>query len=189
MNSTLSYSGFSTPKTDDFSAELRQMIHDNNILTVRTRTKCKLNDLKMMIVHFSMTMDCLILVITELDNVSAESKEEKRENIRKKALEEIYTSEISYLDQLNKVIVFFMHPIKGENFLSQCDFNTVFGNIETIYNVNGELLTELKNDLENVAYAFLKFAPFFKLYSFYAYDYKKAISILQVRILLLLLLL
>lgn len=112
--------------------------------------------------------------------MTTKNNEEKLESMRIKALEEIYTSEISYLQQLEKLIKYFMVPMKSLNFLSQTDFNTIFGNIETIYNVNGELLKELKESIENAASALLKLAPFFKLYSFYAYDYKKAISILHV---------
>lgn len=53
-------------------------------------------------------------------------------------------------------------------------------NIKTLYNVSGELIKELKQDSENIAGAFHKLAPFFKLYSVYAYDYEQILSLLQV---------
>lgn len=104
----------------------------------------------------------------------------KTELLRYKAIEEILTSEMSYINHLQMLIEHFMTPVKERKFISTMDFNTIFGNIETIFNVNEELLKELKNDVNNYAKAFLKMAPFLKLYSVYAYDYKKSISHLEV---------
>lgn len=59
--------------------------------------------------------------------------------------------------------------------------NTLFGNIESIYDVNKEFLMRLKESKENLISAFLATAPFFKLYSVYAYNYKNVINILEVR--------
>lgn len=53
-------------------------------------------------------------------------------------------------------------------------------NLESVYNVNGELLNELRRHDEDVALAFITVAPFFKLYSVYAYDYRHGIIALQV---------
>lgn len=74
-----------------------------------------------------------------------------------------------------------MEPMIEKRIINHSSYVTLFGNIETIYNVNGELLRELKQDPDNVARAFYKLAPFFKLYSVYAYDYKQALILLQVR--------
>jgi hypothetical protein len=73
-----------------------------------------------------------------------------------------------------------MEPLKKKNFIPHTTYMTLFGHIETLYNVNGELLNELKHNPENIAASFLKLAPFFKLYSVYAYDYKEATAVLQV---------
>ena len=73
-----------------------------------------------------------------------------------------------------------MEPLKTKDFVSQAEWNALFGNIDTLYKVNGALLEELKVNPENVAAAFLKLAPYFKLYSVYAYDYKQIVCILQV---------
>lgn len=73
-----------------------------------------------------------------------------------------------------------MEPLKVKDYVSQAEWNSLFGNIQTLYKVNGALLDELKSNPENVAAAFLKLAPYFKLYSVYAYDYKQTVSILQV---------
>ena len=74
-----------------------------------------------------------------------------------------------------------MQPIAEKRLLSQASYTTLFENIETLHNVNGELLKELQQSPENVAYAFCKLAPFFKLYSVYAYNYKRALFLLQVK--------
>lgn len=73
-----------------------------------------------------------------------------------------------------------MAPIQEKQLLSHNSYTTLFENIETLYNVNGELLKELKQNPENVAQAFYRLAPFFKLYSVYAYNYKRALVLLQV---------
>jgi len=73
-----------------------------------------------------------------------------------------------------------MEPLKKKSFIPHATYMTLFGHFKTLYNVNGELLHELKHNPENIAASFLKLAPFFKLYSVYAYDYKEAIAVLQV---------
>lgn len=64
--------------------------------------------------------------------------------------------------------------------LSNDSCTILFENIETLYKVNGELLKELKKNSDNIAQAFYKLAPFLKLYSVYAYNYKRALFLLQV---------
>lgn len=56
----------------------------------------------------------------------------------------------------------------------------LFGNIETIINVNKELLVQLHPAKENVGEVFLNTAPFLKLYSVYAFNYKNVLDTLQV---------
>jgi len=56
----------------------------------------------------------------------------------------------------------------------------LFGNVETILNVNRELLVQLHPAKENVGEVFLKTAPFLKLYSVYAFNYKNVLETLQV---------
>nr|CAD7202656.1 unnamed protein product [Timema douglasi] len=139
------------------SAELRSVIHERNILTTRSRIK----------------------VLSALDDLTNKSLDEKRKRMRHKAIHEILTSEANYLHHLELIMTYFMEPLKSKPFVSHTMYMTLFGNMETLYRVNGELLNELKQDTENVAGAFLKLAPFFKLYSVYAYDYRQAITLLQ----------
>ncbi|KAG8222268.1 hypothetical protein J437_LFUL001466 [Ladona fulva] len=147
-----------TPSSQmQLSSELRKVILERNMLTTKTRMK----------------------VLSALENISLEVKESKENNLRSKAINEILTSEATYLHHLELIMKYFMEPIKQNKLMSEEDYSMIFGNIETIYYVNGELLNELKNNEENIAAAFLKLAPFLKLYSVYAYDYQKSLDLLD----------
>lgn len=76
---------------------------------------------------------------------------------------------------------FFKKPIEENHLIPISVLNALFGNIETICDVNKEFLTRLKESKENIVSAFLSTAPFFKVYSIYAYGYKNVINILEVR--------
>lgn len=147
-----------TPQSQlTLSAELRKVIHERNILTTRTRMK----------------------VLSELDGINKTSEEIRKMGLREKTIQEILTSEMSYLHQIEILIQYFMEPLKKSSFISTTEYTTLFGHLDTIYKVNGELLNEMKNNPNNVGAAFLKLAPFFKLYSVYAYDYKNVLNLLQ----------
>ncbi|XP_069674405.1 rho guanine nucleotide exchange factor 39-like [Periplaneta americana] len=149
---------YNTPQRQlTLSAELRNVINEHHIFTTRTRMK----------------------VLTALDDINKNSIEEKEKSLRYQTIQEILTSEVSYLHQLEVIMKFFMEPLKKKTFISHSTYMTLFGHIESLYNVNGELLNELKLNPEHVAASFLKLAPFFKLYSVYAYDYKEAMAVLQ----------
>lgn len=105
---------------------------------------------------------------------------DKRKSFRLQAIQEILTSERSYIGQLELLLEFFVVPLKEKKLITNDQFMSLFGQVEMIYNLNLELLTELEADLENVARAFKRMAPFFKLYSVYAFDYNRAQLILQV---------
>ncbi|XP_063244519.1 rho guanine nucleotide exchange factor 39-like [Bacillus rossius redtenbacheri] len=139
------------------SAELRSVIHERNILTTRSRMK----------------------VLSALENITRVPLEEKRKQLRNRVVQELLTSEASYLHHLELIMQFFMIPLTEKPYISHAVYTALFGNMETLYKVNGELLNELKKNPDNVASAFLKLAPFFKLYSVYAFDYRQAITVLQ----------
>lgn len=145
-----------TPQSS-LSAELRDIISKRNILTTRTRMK----------------------VLSALDEMQNQNINRKREGLRNQAINEILSSEVTYLRNLEIIMEYFMHPIYQKQLLCYSSYTTLFENIETLYNVNAELLKELKQDPQNVASAFCKLAPFFKLYSVYAYNYKRALLLLQ----------
>lgn len=140
------------------SAELKNVIHERNILT--TKTKCK-----------------LLTALDELDDSTAMECDKK--TLKEQAIEEIFFTEVTYLKQLEIMMMYFIKPIQERKLLSTDDVHCLFGEISNIYDVNGALLKELKADHTKVAQAFCKMAPFFKLYSVYAYNYSTAMNKLQ----------
>lgn len=151
-----------TPKAQKaFSAELKNAIHERNILTAKSKKR----------------------IFSALDEIDVDDEyNQRREGRKNLILQEILDSEVTYLKQLEVLANYFVEPIKSKRLISNLDLDVIFGNINTIYEVNGALLKELKKDLTNVASAFLKMAPFFKLYSVYACDYTEAIKKLHVSI-------
>lgn len=146
-----------TPKAQQLglSAELRNVINERNILTAKTKQR----------------------FINDLNDINKPSQTEiTRKN---KAFQEILDTELAYVSQLEVLMKFFMEPIDDRGLMSKKEFEVVFGNVQTLYKVHEELVEELKNNLSNLAEAFLRLAPFFKLYSVYAYNYKKALQILE----------
>lgn len=78
------------------------------------------------------------------------------------------------------VLQFFKRPMEEQKLASNQILSKLFGNVETILNVNKELLVQLHPAKENVGEVFLSTAPFLKLYSVYAFNYKNVIETLQV---------
>lgn len=156
---------FVTPQMKmDLRRELQQAINRRNVLTTRSKLKA--------------------IKFLETSIVEEEEREatdfDKRNELRRKAIEEILTSERSYLKQLEKLMTFFVNPLKSLNFIDISAHTILFGQLELIYNINSELLSRLETDLDDVANAFLKLAPFFKIYSVFAFDYKNSMILLQV---------
>ena len=58
-------------------------------------------------------------------------------------------------------------------------FSKIFGDIEPLFTLNLTFQEELLKE-ENVGTAFLKIAPYLKIYATYAHDYELAITSLQV---------
>lgn len=155
---------FVTPQMKmDLRRELQQAINRRNVLTTRSKLKA------------------IKFLETSIDEDNSESRDfDKRNELRRKAIEEILTSERSYLKQLEKLMTFFVNPLKSLNLIDISAHTILFGQLELIYNINSELLSRLETDLDDVANAFLKLAPFFKIYSVFAFDYKNSLILLQV---------
>lgn len=68
------------------------------------------------------------------------------------------------------------------NLLSRNSYSSIFGDIEQLYALNITLKEELVKE-SNIGSAFLKIAPYLKLYSAYAHDYELALNLLQVKVL------
>ncbi|XP_065210259.1 rac guanine nucleotide exchange factor JJ-like [Planococcus citri] len=146
----------STPEPS-LAVELRSALLKENILTTKTKKR----------------------VLDALDEHITNDEDRKIAIRRKKTIQEIYSSEESYLSQLEKLVKFFKKPMEEQKMAPISILNILFGNIESIQDVNKEFLSLLKENKGNVASAFLSTAPFFKLYSAYAYNYRNVISILE----------
>lgn len=164
MNKATNEDAFVTPQANmDLRKELQQELKRRNILTSRSKLKC----------------------IKFLENSFEDEKDEhtdgnRRNQLRRKAIEEILTSERFYISQLDKLVTFFVNPLKNLNLIDISAHSSLFGQLELIFNINNELLKRLETDIDNVASAFLKLAPFFKIYSVYAFDFRNSMILLQV---------
>jgi hypothetical protein len=147
----------------DLRRELQQAINRRNNLTTRSKLKA---------IKFLETS------IEEEKNDATDY--DRRNQLRRKAIEEILSSEKSYLTQLEKLMNYFVNPLKSLNLIEMSAQSQLFGQLELIYNINQELLQRLEHDLDDVANAFLKLAPFFKIYSVFAFDYRNSMILLQV---------
>ncbi|KYQ56457.1 hypothetical protein ALC60_04534 [Trachymyrmex zeteki] len=139
------------------SSELRQIINERNMLSMRSRMK----------------------VLHALNEDNEKCTEEKEKILRSQAIREILTTEVTYLQQLEILAEFFIQPILERKLLDHPLLVTLAENIKTLYNVSGELVAGLKRNPDNIAGVFHKLAPFFKLYSVYAYDYTQVLNLLQ----------
>lgn len=154
---------FVTPQLKmDLRTELQQALSRRNILSQRSKLQC---------IKF-LENSC-----EESNDISTDS--DRRNQLRRKATEEILTSERSYIAQLDKLVNFFVNPLKSLNLIDIGSQTILFGQLELIHNINSELLMRLDADLDDVANAFLKLAPFFKIYSVYAFDYRNSMILLQ----------
>ncbi|CAK9813263.1 Rac guanine nucleotide exchange factor JJ [Anthophora plagiata] len=147
-----------SPQTP-LSLELKKIINDRNVLSMRSRMR----------------------VLNSLNENNQKQLEETKKNLRSQAIQEILTTEVTYLRQLEILMEYFIQPMFKRKLLDHNLLSTVSENIKTLYNVSGELVKELKEDPQNIAGAFYKLAPFFKLYSVYAYDYEQVLSLLQAK--------
>lgn len=148
-----------TPKAQTgLSVELKNAIEEKNLLTTRTRRK----------------------IMSDLDEINKDYIEIDNKRHRALSINEIISSEKTYIQQLENIKVYFMKPIKERSLLNDSDFEILFGSIPTIYNISCELLKDLIKNRECVGKAFEKMAPYFKMYSVYAYNYKNALELLSV---------
>ncbi|XP_012228104.2 rho guanine nucleotide exchange factor 39 [Linepithema humile] len=139
------------------SSELRKMIDERNMLSMRSRMK----------------------VLHALNEDNERYTEERERILRLLAIQEILTTEVTYLQQLEILAEFFIKPILERKLLDHQLLVTLLENIKTLYNVSGELVEGLKHNPDNISQVFHKLAPFFKLYSVYAYDYTQVLNLLQ----------
>ncbi|XP_077263279.1 FYVE, RhoGEF and PH domain-containing protein 3 isoform X2 [Temnothorax americanus] len=150
------------------SSELRQVINERNMLSMRSRMKG--------IIYLSYLF---YVFLHALNKDNERCAEEKERTLRSQAIREILTTEVTYLQQLETLTEFFIQPILERKLSDHPLLATLGENIKTLYNVSGELVAGLKCNPDNIAGIFHKLAPFFKLYSVYAYDYTQVLNLLR----------
>ena len=152
-----------TPKMQfDLRNELQKELAKRNNLTRNSKKKA------------------LAMLDDSLDSTPKADNFDRRTQLRFKAIEEILKTERTYIQRLDILIKYFVEPLK--DLIDTQSHTSLFGQVELIYNLNKELLNHLENDLADVARGFIKLAPFFKLYSIFAFDYKSSLILLQVHL-------
>lgn len=159
-----------TPKMQfDLRNELQKELAKRNVLTRNSKKKAL--DMLNLTIESSVTVE---ISTPKTDNF------DKRIQLRYQAIEEILKTERTFIERLDILIKYFVEPLKTLNLMDTQTHTSLFGQLELIYNINKELLNHLENDLSDVARGFIKMAPFFKLYSIFAFDYKNSLILLQV---------
>ncbi len=139
------------------SRELESVIAQRNLLTVRTRKK----------------------VLNDLNDAAIETEDSEVERLRKKAVNEVLSSEKAYLKHLETVEEYFMKPVRERGLLPNSDFATIFGDLPSIIQVNKELLAALQSSNDRIGKVFLELAPYLKFYSTYANDFQSAVKLVE----------
>ncbi|KAJ3423511.1 faciogenital dysplasia protein [Anaeramoeba flamelloides] len=110
-------------------------------------------------------------------------KQERRlKNRRKKIVEEIYSSEVTYVTSLKTMIEVYLNPMKEH--VNPIQIRSIFSQIDSIINFNELLLNEIKprctnwNEKSLIGDIFLKLVSFLKIYTNYINNYNSAIQTL-----------
>lgn len=98
--------------------------------------------------------------------------------LRDKVLQEIVSTEETYLKKLHILDKFFVKPCLEKGLLPEDIHIAIFGELAALQHMNEELYNALVSENENVGAAFLHLAPFLKVYSSYAKNYQKSINLL-----------
>jgi len=140
------------------SRELKQVISEKNLLTCRTRKR----------------------VLDDMEATAAEAEDAQMEKLRAKAVQEVISSEKSYLRHLEIIEEYFMRPLEDSpSILSRKDFVRVFGDLAPILQVNRELLKCLEESSDRIGKVFTQLAPYLKFYSTYANDFREAVKVVE----------
>jgi hypothetical protein len=138
----------------------------------------------------SSSSDSLILDSTakKLAKFAAETSEQrlKRYEHRRLRIQEILSTEKTYVKKLLLIINSFAIPLKQQSdVLTSAQSNTLFNNVELLYQFNSKLLTDIQSRAENwnndscIGDLFVQFAPFFRMYASYAANHEFALNIMN----------
>eukprot|EP00118_Oscarella_pearsei_P013495 m.108669 g.108669 ORF g.108669 m.108669 type:complete len:541 (+) comp37321_c0_seq15:357-1979(+) len=90
----------------------------------------------------------------------------------RKIVQEIHDTEATYIGHLQLIIQLFLNPTREACLLPDHARAAIFSNVEAILAVNSELLACMQ--LQSPGDAFLRLAPFLRLYSLYANNFQRA---------------
>eukprot|EP01105_Mastigella_eilhardi_P024082 TRINITY_DN6209_c0_g2_i1.p1 TRINITY_DN6209_c0_g2~~TRINITY_DN6209_c0_g2_i1.p1 ORF type:complete len:490 (+),score=130.13 TRINITY_DN6209_c0_g2_i1:80-1549(+) len=99
--------------------------------------------------------------------------------------EEILTTERQYVQSLGELVKLYVAPCRDQQILPQADQLTLFSNVESIRQLNEELLARLEksvaawSETAKLADVFTKLGPMLRLYKVYASNYQNATALLH----------
>eukprot|EP01114_Cavostelium_apophysatum_P013574 TRINITY_DN3318_c0_g1_i2.p1 TRINITY_DN3318_c0_g1~~TRINITY_DN3318_c0_g1_i2.p1 ORF type:complete len:1052 (+),score=404.56 TRINITY_DN3318_c0_g1_i2:1533-4688(+) len=123
---------------------------------------------------------------SKLIQLYRESSHSRTQRYRFKVLSEIYESEKTYMTKLKFLTENYLRPLRealtsGKPILPQEYITEVFSNIEIIFTVNKEFLTDLERrhsefpQNQLIGDIFIRFVDFLKVYTIYVNNYDKAV--------------
>lgn len=124
-------------------------------------------------------MKVLSAINANQSKYTKDESEEKRLRMHSKTIEEILSTEKTYLHHLELLIKYFLTPLESKGILTPREYKVLFGKIPNIQRINQELLTQLGQNEESIGKAFLELAPFFKMYCSFANSYEDAMALIQ----------
>ena len=109
-----------------------------------------------------------------------QKKESKKERNRVRAIDELIATEQTYVDNLRLLNELYYKPLTNKKIIKTKYIQSIFGEIETIINLNDNLLNTLKenkND-DKIGEAMLQFIPFLKMYQNYINNHEQTTKLL-----------
>jgi len=130
-------------------------------------------------------------VWAEMSEEAAE-KAAKRKRNRQRVIDEILSSEQSYVNSLTVLCNYFIFPMKKlarepkEAVLTSEEIQTIFSNIELLRSLNQTFMDNIKKEIDkgteektDIGKTFMEFSQFFKMYTMYVNNYDKAVQFLK----------
>lgn len=113
--------------------------------------------------------------------------QKKKDSKRRKIIEELYSTEVTYVEQLQALETLYIEPLKKQvNILPLAKSDILFSNITSIKTINESFLKELKELVESekkehqeVGQILCDFFPFIGMYSDYAKFHSEAVTLLE----------
>eukprot|EP01087_Luapelamoeba_hula_P023168 TRINITY_DN846_c0_g2_i2.p1 TRINITY_DN846_c0_g2~~TRINITY_DN846_c0_g2_i2.p1 ORF type:complete len:1317 (+),score=424.44 TRINITY_DN846_c0_g2_i2:225-4175(+) len=119
-----------------------------------------------------------VIVKEIIESQQQENEPHQNPQQRKRVVDEIIETEADYVRDLNVIINVYVLPLRSQGF-SKDLLNTIFSNVETLFQINTDLLASLQGDRDTpdlIGNAFIKVAPFLKMYSVYCANHETSIA-------------